>query len=145
MLPEPYITTVKKLGLGLNGSSHYVTISDFVKICTYFKRQAPALVGKFDFVSSDLDPEEVLHLFNDPDTKSSKELLDQLSQEAVKRDPNAGNVVGMRPGARTADLFSHRSDGSNPDGSFILPKGTKNLPPFFTGQTPPPPPQLPLQ
>jgi len=123
VLPEPYISTVRKLGLGLNGSSHYVTISDFVKICTYFKRQAPALVGKFDFVTSDLSPSEVLHLFNDPETTSSKELLSQLSEEAVKRDPSAGNVVGIRVGSRGADLFSHRSDGSNPDGSFNLTDG----------------------
>ena len=80
-------------------------------------------MGKFDFVSSDLAPSEVLHLFNDPETTSSKELLSQLSEEAVKRDPSAGNVAGIGVGSRGTNIFSHRSDGSNPDGSFNLMDG----------------------
>ena len=94
-----------------------------MKICTYFKRQAPALVGKFDFVSSEIDPVEVLNLFNDPDTSSSKELLSHLSVEAVKRDLSSGSVGGAMGGGRGTDIFSHRSDGSNPDGSFNLSGG----------------------
>ena len=119
VLPEPYISTLKRLNLGLNGSSHYVTISDFVKICTYFKRQAPALVGKFDFVSSDLDPTEVLCLFNDPDTSTSKNLLSQLSEEVEKRESGVAIVPGVGGAAR----MNERSDGSNPDGSFNLTQG----------------------
>ena len=125
VLSEPYISTVKKLNLGLTGSSHYVTISDFVKICTYFKRKAPALVGKFDFVSSDLDPQDVLHLFNDPDTSTSKNLLSQLSEEMGRRASQMVAVPGVDAGTkvRRGSNFNRRSDGSNPDGSFNLAEG----------------------
>ena len=119
VLPEPYVSTLKKLNLGLNGSSHYVTISNFVKICTYFKRKPPALVGKFDLVSSDLDPKEVVCLFNNPDMSTSKKLLSQLSQEMKKQE----SWVAIVPRVGVATRMSERSNGSNPDGSSNLTQG----------------------
>ena len=60
---EPYISALKKLGLNVTGSSHYMTIVDFVKICKYFKILAPDSLSHFSFITSDLEVEEVLQTF----------------------------------------------------------------------------------
>ena len=64
VLTEPYVSILKKMGLHVTGSSHYVKITDFVKICNYFKANTPENVVKFCFISSQLEVEEVLKSFN---------------------------------------------------------------------------------
>ena len=129
VLSEPYVSTVKKLSLGLNGSSHYITVSDFLKICTYFKRPIPDFIHKFDFITSNLLPKNVLKLFNDPDAVASKDLLSQLSEEAVKRDIGLDDIPGIGGGAliRGSGSPSRRSDGTNPDGSINFSDGKNPL------------------
>lgn len=128
VLSEPYVSTVKKLNLGLNGSSHYITVPDFIKICNYFKRQAPSFVTKFDIVTSVLSPESVLQLFNDPDNPASQILLSQLSEEAGKRKTGGAVIPGIGGGAsiRGSGSPSHsrtHSEGNNMDGTFNFSDG----------------------
>ena len=77
------------------------------------------MVGKFDLVLSDLDPKEVVCLFNNPDMSTSKKLLSQLSQEMKKQESCVAIVFGVGVAAR----MSGRSNGSNPDGSSNLIQG----------------------
>ena len=64
ILTEPYVSILKKMGLHVTGSSHYVKITDFVKICNYFKATPPENVVKFCFISSQQEVKEVLKSFN---------------------------------------------------------------------------------
>ena len=63
-LTEPYVSTLKKIGLKVVGSSHYVSILDFIKICRYFKRPPPESLAKFCFITSQMEPEDVVKLFS---------------------------------------------------------------------------------
>ena len=69
-LTEPYITSMKKLGLVVTGASHFVGITDFVKICHYFHVQPPASLAKFCNITSDADPEAILRSFSSEDLSS---------------------------------------------------------------------------
>ncbi len=78
VLSEPYVSTVKKLSMGLTGSSHYITISDFFKICRYFKHQPPEKLSNFQFVTSAVSTDDVLEMFNHPESARGQELLERL-------------------------------------------------------------------
>lgn len=69
-LTEPYVSTLKKIGLKVVGSSHYVTILDFIKICKYFKHPPPESLAKFCFITSLMDPEDVVKSFSGTGTRS---------------------------------------------------------------------------
>ena len=72
------MSTVKKLGLGLTGSSHYITIPDFFKICRYFKHTPPEKLSSFQFVTSAVSTDDVLVMFNQPESDRGRELLVRL-------------------------------------------------------------------
>lgn len=83
VLSEPYVSTVKKLNIGLTGSSHYITVSDFIKICNYFRKPIESFVPKLDLIMSSQSPTEILCMFNDPDARASGDLLSRLTKEVA--------------------------------------------------------------
>lgn len=100
MLSEPYVSTVKKLNIGLTGSSHYITVSDFIKICNYFRKPVEGFVPKLDLIMSSQSPDDILRLFNDPDHPASRDLLSQLTTAAGRRDVGRGDFIpGIGGGA----------------------------------------------
>ena len=124
VLPEPYVSTLKKLNMGLTGSSHYITISDFVKICTYFRHPPPKNIVKFDFITSAISSEEVVKIFNDPSNEASQKLLSQLSAEAEVKGLNSSSGSGSKCGsAGTSGRGNKRKES---EGSSIAMDETYN-------------------
>lgn len=101
VLSEPYVSTVKKLDIGLTGSSHYVTVLDFIKICIYFKAVPDAYISKLDLILSLHPVEDILRLFNNPNSPFSQDLLTRLTKERGERKDagGAGNIPGIGGGA----------------------------------------------
>lgn len=86
VLSEPYVSTLKKLNLGLTGSSHYITVTDFIKICGYFRRSIGSFIANLDLILSTHAPGDVVRMFNDPGSAASRALLSRLSEEAGQRN-----------------------------------------------------------
>ena len=91
--------------MGLTGSSHYITIPDFIKICTYFKHPPPDDIMNFTVVTSVVPTSDVLLIFNNPTAESSVKLLSQLSEESKLRSSqeNSANTGGSSGGANRSD------------------------------------------
>lgn len=98
VLSEPYVSTVKKLNIGLTGSSHYVTIPDFMKICVYFKKTPSDYILKLDLILSSHAVDDVLRMFNDPNSQFSRDLLSRLTKEREERGGKA-DIPGIGGGA----------------------------------------------
>lgn len=99
VLSEPYVSTVKKLSIGLTGSSHYITVTDFIKICNYFRKPVEAFVSKLDLIMSSQSPDDIVRMFNDPGAKASGELLSWLTVQVGDRDAGRNAVPGIGGGA----------------------------------------------
>ena len=132
VLPEPYVSCLKKLSMGLTGSSHYITINDFMKICTYFKHPPPEDVLRFTLVTSVVPPNEVLMIFNNPEAESSRKLLARLSEESKLKSAQeslmgsgaAGGSGGHKKGTEGAtgvggSSGKRASKGGEVDESYI--------------------------
>lgn len=76
------MSCLKKLNMGLTGSSHYITIPDFIKICNYFKHPPPEDIIRFTLVTSVVSTSDVLLLLNNPRVEASVKLLTRLSEES---------------------------------------------------------------
>lgn len=94
VLPEPYVSCLKKLNMGLTGSSHYITINDFIKICTYFKHPPPEDIIRFTLVTSTVPTSDVLLLFNNPKVEASMKLLTRLTKESRGSQENLAGSGG---------------------------------------------------
>ena len=117
---------MKKLNLGLTGSSHYITVADFIKICGYFRRSIGSFIANLDLIMSTHAPGDVLKMFNDPDDTSSQVMLNQLSEEAGQRNAGRGDAVpGIGGGALirgSGHMPAWRSEGVK-DGSLDFSEG----------------------
>ncbi len=104
VLSEPYVSTVKKLDLGLTGSSHYITVSDFFTICHYFKYKPPEVLMNFRFVRSSVPTDDVLEMFNQPQGVRGRELLQTLfSREGSVSSEGRASVGAASPAPRPRD------------------------------------------
>lgn len=151
-LSEPYITSMKKLGLVVTGASHFVGIVDFIKICQYFHVQSPNNLSKFYVINSEVDPQSVLQSFsNDPpinndnifqqqqqqessndsllvshgqsNTSSGSEIMSLLSTNTGQGEGGSGVVAGeMRPSSRGSGIGGEMNSTSSP-----YEKGTQTL------------------
>ena len=63
-LSEPYVNVLKKLQLPITARSHYLTISDFIQICIYYRRSPPSNLTEFAQITSCANPAEILKKFN---------------------------------------------------------------------------------
>lgn len=101
---EPHLTTVKKFGLSVTGSSHYVTVPDFIKVCKYFKLVPPRNMPRLcDFTSRNA-PDEILAAFPEQDSSG-------LAGAARSE----GNSLASYPSGSTEDHYlvpplANRSD-----------------------------------
>ena len=122
-LTEPYISSMKKLGLVVTGASHFVGITDFVKICRYFHVEPPGILTKFCSVTSEIDPETVLRLFSTDQTTNqtpgslvgddavSKMMGSTLNQSSGIASLLGGGGGGMGEGERPSSRGSAMSGG----------------------------------
>ena len=112
---EPYISALKRLGLNVTGSSHYMTIVDFVKICKYFKIVAPDSLSHFSFITSDLEVEEVLQSF--------------VGMAGSKANPSGGPLVqnsllGPQRYSNSSSPLAHHHHSDSPS-KHGMPHGSK--------------------
>ena len=126
VLSEPYVSTVKKLNIGLTGSSHYITVSDFIKICNYFRKPVESFVPKLDLVMSSQSPSEILCMFNDPDTQASGDLLSRLTKEVAgtrRAVGGASGIPGIGGGAVIRGSAMQKNDATRREISTNLSEG----------------------
>ena len=123
VLPEPYVSCLKKLNMGLTGSSHYITINDFVKICTYFKHPPPEDITRFTIVTSTVPTSDVLLLFNNPKTSACVKLLTRLTKESKLKSSQENSASGGGSGRRAG---GHSSEGERASGKGRGGGGTPN-------------------
>ena len=116
VLPEPYVSCLKKLNMGLTGSSHYITIPDFMKICNYFKRPPPDDIINFTLVTSVVSTSDVLLLFNNPRMEASIKLLTRLSEESKLK--GFGSLENLTGGGSSGGARGKKDDkpGANSEG-----------------------------
>ena len=94
-LSEAHIAVLKKLQLPITARSHYLTVTDFIKVCQYYGRTPPRNMANFACISSRHNPAEVLKSFN--------------TQHPVFPTPSMGVPPGGGGGGGGGDLgmFSH--------------------------------------
>ena len=63
-LPESHINVLKKLQLPITARSHYLTITDFVRLCTYYKQNPPKNLSDFAQINSKSNPVDILKTYN---------------------------------------------------------------------------------
>lgn len=63
-LSEPYIDILKKLQLPITVRSHYLSVSDFMLVCSYYKKSPPTNLADFVHITSFTNPAEILKKFN---------------------------------------------------------------------------------
>ena len=116
VLPEPYVSCLKKLNMGLTGRSHYITIPDFIKICNYFKHPPPDDIINFTHVTSVVSTSNVLLLFNNPRVEGSVKLLTRLSEESKLR--GLGSQENLTSGGGSGGTRGKKDDqlGANGEG-----------------------------
>ncbi len=125
VLSEPYVSTVKKLDLGLTGSSHYITVSDFFTICHYFKQQPPNILMNFRFVNSGISSEDVLEMFNNPEGMRGRELIQTLCRYEDRVNSEGRDNVSVKTEVNNSISHSHKeakmasNDIGISDGTFL--------------------------
>ena len=63
-LSDAHIAVLKKLQLPITARSHYLTVSDFIKVCQYYGRTPPRNLANFVYITSRHNPAEILKSFN---------------------------------------------------------------------------------
>ena len=97
-LTEPYISSMKKMGLVVTGASHFVGIADFVKICRYFHVEPPGILTKFGTITSEIDPEAVLRSFSGNQTFGSLTGDDNVSRVTGSTLNQSGGMASLLGG-----------------------------------------------
>ena len=137
VLPEPYVSTLKTTDLGVTGSSHYMTIPNFTRICSYFKHPPPDILMKFDFVTSKLDPEVVLPIFNDPEKIGDLGGANFVAQSLpVVGGPNLAHTTPPRKEVAARLRKKRPSESSESDANKKAKKSTPKRSPFRTYNSP---------
>ena len=109
--------------MGLTGSSHYITIPDFIKICTYFKQPPPDDIINFTVVTSVVPTTDVLLIFNNPRVESSVKLLSQLSETSKLRSSQENSASPGGSGEGGHNNSSHRGTSDRKSSSKKSGKG----------------------
>lgn len=63
-LPEAHINVLKKLQLPITARSHYLAVTDFIRVCMYYKKTPPSNLADFANITSHTNPAEILKVFN---------------------------------------------------------------------------------
>ena len=117
-LTEPYISSMKKLGLVVTGASHFVGIADFVKICRYFHVEPPGILTKYCNVTSEIDPEAVLRSFSGTQTFGSltgDDSVNRVTGSTLNLSGGVTSLLGGGGGVGEGERPSSRGSGVSGD------------------------------
>ncbi|XP_019852573.1 PREDICTED: uncharacterized protein LOC109582347 isoform X2 [Amphimedon queenslandica] len=104
-LPESHINVLKKLQLPITARSHYLTIVDFIRLCTYYKQKPPRNLSDFAQINSKSNPADILKTYNSQ-VVPSQPALASVNSHLSTPPAHSSNYFSKDKGLTTPPVLS---------------------------------------